>query len=393
MKFKFKNYIMMIVLIICLGCQKRAKDTIQLIDTLNENIATSNTPGLAVSIIKKDSILFQRGFGKASLENETPMTPEGILNVASISKTIVATAIMQLWEQGLIDLNANVNLYLPFSIANPHFSETPITVLQLLTHTSSIYDSSVYQNSYICGDSSVALENWMISYFKIGEEKDNVFTCFLKEEPGATYNYSNVGYGLLALLVEKISKTPFNLYCKTHIFKPLNMEDTGWFLDEIDNQDLITPYLYISEEQKDSVPENFNKLFRNKEIKANANNPLCTYGFPNYPDGQLRTSVADLSKFLIAMINGGKYLDQQILKASTIKMMLTPQIIDNDKQGICWRYTGMEAIWGHGGDDPGVQSGIYFNPELAIGVICLKNNNEGSRTKILKELYLTAKDL
>lgn len=380
------------LVLVCLGCQKNVKNTATLTKFLQENIIESQTPGLAVSIIKEDSIVWQKGFGKANLEHETPMTTEGIINIASVSKTITATALMQLWEQGLVDLDSDINTYMPFSVTNPNFPEIPITFMQLLTHTSSILDSSVYENSYACGNTTIELKDWITEYLTIESKYNTKSAPFLNTEPGTTYNYSNIGYGLLAYLIEIITKTPFNQYCKENIFIPLKMNNTGWFLSEVNIQNHITPYLYITEENRQSIPKIFEKLLQD-DVLVNDNNPLCLYGFPNYPDGQLRTSVSDLSKFLVAILNDGRYSGNQILKGTTIQMMLSGQTPADDKQGICWRYTGMEMIWGHGGDDPGVQTGIYFNPELRIGMICIKNNNEGSRTEILKELYQTAKNL
>ena len=315
------------------------------------------------------------------------MTTDVIGNVGSVAKTITATAIMQLWEQQFIQLDADINTYLPFPVRNPHFPESKITVEQLLTHTSSIIDNRSYEQSYSCGDSNIPLQSWLINYF------DNGMGAFSEATPGSNYGYSNVGYGLLGAIVEHVSKKPFNVYCREHIFTPLEMNQTGWFLNEINSEKHMTPYLYAPEKERKNVPPGIQKLLISEEVKADENNALCLYGFANYPDGLLRTSLDDLSNFLIAMINGGSYSGKQLLKKETVAFMLTPNSPENDKQGLCWRYTGMENIWGHGGDDPGVQAGLYFNPDLKIGMICLKNNNMGSRTEILRELYVTAKRL
>ena len=312
------------------------------------------------------------------------MTTNTIGNVGSVAKTITATAIMQLWEQHLIQLDADINTYLPFSVRNPHFPEAPITIEQLLTHTSSIIDNKSYDQGYACGDSDIPLTSWLTTYFDHAED------AFGQDIPGSNHNYSNVGYGLLGAIVEGVSKKAFNDYCKEYIFTPLEMNQTGWFLHEVDTENHMTPYLFAPKEDLKDIPEGFQKLLMDPELKPNENNALCFYGFPNYPDGLLRTNLNDLSNFLIAMLNGGSYSGRQILKKETVALMLSPSSIDH-RQGLGWRYTGMENIWGHGGDDPGIQAGIYFNPDVKIGMISLKNSNAGSRTEILRELYLTAK--
>lgn len=346
----------------------------------------NNNPGIAVGIVKDSAVLWEKGFGFSNIASETPMTTKTIGNVGSVAKTITATAIMQLWEQNLVQLDTDITTYLPISVKNPHFPKTPITIRQLLTHTSSIIDNKNYGESYSCGDSDVSLQSWLTNYF------EDAPTAFNNNQPGKNYEYSNVGYGLLGAIVENVSGKPFNEYCKMYIFTPLKMTQTGWFFHEINSKNHMTPYLYASQELDNLHPE-LQKLLISKEIKVNENNALCLYGFANYPDGLLRTSINDLSNFLIALLNGGRYSGKQLLKKETLELMLTSETSVDKKQGLCWRFTGMENIWGHGGDDLGIQAGIYFNPDLKIGMICLKNNNMGSRTEILRELYLTAKKL
>ena len=97
--------------------------------------------GLSCALVKGDSLVFSKGYGKANLQANIPATDNSVFLIASISKTITAVAMMKLVQQGLIDLDADINIYLPFAVKNPHFPSRKITCRQLLSHTSSIVDN------------------------------------------------------------------------------------------------------------------------------------------------------------------------------------------------------------------------------------------------------------
>jgi CubicO group peptidase (beta-lactamase class C family) len=178
-----------------------------------------------------------------------------------------------------------------------------------------------------------------------------------------------VGFGLLGYIVEEVSGISFNTYCQTHILDPLGMRKSGWFLHEVDTLAHIRPYSYQAESE-------YNKA-------------LNLYSFPNYPDGLLRTSVRELSYFLMAIIQGGVYKDARILKEASLKKMLTVQL-EGSGQGLCWNQTGFESLWGHSGGDPGVATYMYFSPQTKIGVIVFQNNHNGDLFNVFRKLYNTA---
>ncbi|RLD57136.1 MAG: serine hydrolase, partial [Bacteroidetes bacterium] len=244
-------------------------------------VIENKIPGIACCVVKENRMIWSGAYGWANIEKGIPMSIDGIMNIASISKTFTATAVMQLWEKEEIRLDTDINLYLPFPVRNPHHPELPITVSQLLTHTSSIVDGDYYDASYSDGDPLISLEDWVTGYLVPGGQFYNEKQNFSKTAPGFEHEYSNVGFGLLGYLVERISGMPFNEYCRVHIQEPLGMKQSGWFIHEIDSSKHITPY----------------------EFTAQENQPLELYSFPNYPDGLLRTSVRELSYFLLAIMN------------------------------------------------------------------------------------------
>lgn len=350
---------------------------------IKQYIQQNYVAGFSYGIVKDNKLVSYNSYGKANIEQNIPMNIDGVMNIASISKTITATAAMQLWEKGLLHLDSDINEYLDFTIHNPYYPDKPITLSQILTHTSSIQDGESYGHSYTCGDPKISLHDWIYGNLVRDGKYYNDGGNFGTWAPGEKRKYSNVAFGLLGYVVEKIAGMPFNEYCREYIFRPLKMNNTGWFLEEIDTNDHIILYNYIWNVGllKDYPTQNLTSL--------NDFCPLCLYSFPNYTDGLVRTSLRQLSNFLVAIINGGSYEDAQILKESTVKKMLTLQIDENNSQGLCWSKREFEGLWGHSGSDPGVETNMFFNPESKIGVITFQNTStwRNNSFDVVKKLY------
>ena len=349
---------------------------------ISKHMDKNKVAGLSVCVIKNDSIFWSNSYGYANLEENIHMNIDAIMNIASISKTITATAILQLVEKEELDLNADINEYLEFSVRNPNHPEKPITIKQLLTHTSSINDSEVYYKSYACGDPNVTLAEWIKAYFdntgKFYDEKNNFYSW----KPGEGYKYSNVAFGLLGFIVEEITKQPFSKYCKINITKPLGMNNSAWFIRDIDTLKQAKQYVIVNRRNKKS--EWITKL---NSLQTDDYFQLCNYSFYNYPDGLFKTSIKELSYFMIAIMNPGSYKGQQILDETTVSEMLTLQLEDNNRQGLCWIKVKAEPLWGHSGSDPGIQTRMCFNPQTKVGIILFQNSGRGSTLKLVKNIY------
>lgn len=353
-------------------------------------------PGFAACIVKEGKMIWSNAYGQADIANNKAMSIDGIMNIGSVSKTFTTIATMQLWEKGLIDLNADVNSYLGFRIRNPKYPDKPITVFQILTHTSSIIDGKAYGESYACGDPALSLNDWIHSALLSDGTSYNNGDSFGTWAPGDKRQYSNVAFGLLGLIVEKIAKQPFNVYCKKNIFQPLEMNKTGWMLSEVDTGNYIRPYAYITEENRKEYLT-YARLFPNEsEFKEGTYIPLCLYSFPNYSDGLVRTSVRDLSHYLTALLNGGELNGKRILKKETIDKMFTLQLEGNNAQGLTWRISDFETkhgkvkLWGHSGLDPGIQTFLFFNPANKTGVITFQNSPSDGIARIVGAIYEAA---
>jgi CubicO group peptidase (beta-lactamase class C family) len=324
---------------------------------IRAKMVEAGVPGLSACVVQGQRVLWARGFGWANVHRGVRCTPDTILMLASVSKTVVATAVMQAVEHGLIDLDRDVNEILPFRVRHPAHPFTVITPRMLLTHTASMRDNwHVLTPSYGRGDSSVGLGDFLRDYFSPRGRYFDPDRNFYPYPPGAHYRYCNMGVSLAAYLVEAASGAPFDRWCDDHIFRPLRMRNTGWHLADVDRSAVAMPYRYIA----------FRDRFR----------PYGQYGYPDYPDGQLRSRSTDLAKHLIAFMAHGHLGTTRILEGRTVEEMRRIQFPDVvPRQGIIW-YTqprNDDLYWGHTGGDWGVATRCFFRLSDGVGVIVLTN--------------------
>lgn len=326
--------------------------------------------GLAACVIVDREIVWKQGFGFSDWRMSRPFTPDTVMNVASVSKTVLGVAMMQAVEAGTLSLDEDISQYLPFKVTNPHCPGEKITLRHLATHTSGITDRwDVYKRTYnYDGDPKLPLESFLRSYFETaGSEysKEN----FLTAKPGEMREYSNIGAALAGLIVERAGKMPLNTLTKRRIFNPLKMSNTGWFLREID-------------------PKKHSALF----VSQNGLTfPIQTYGGVTYPDGGVRTSLSDLSVFFSAMLNDGAHAGVRILSPEAAREMQRFQFADHNRptnypakegnSGLFWRtkYNGTRV--GHGGNDPGVSIEMLTNLDRSIGVVLMSNTSLGGQDR------------
>lgn len=318
--------------------------------------------GLGAAIIVNKEVVWIKGYGYADKENQKPFTPNTIMNIGSISKTFTGVALMQAVEENKLSLDEDINKYLPFKVVNPYFPDEKITLRQLAIHTSGIADAyPTYDSVYhYGGDSPVQLGVFLKSYFEpTGKfySKEN----FLNHKPGTYREYSNIGAALAGYIVEIAVGKKLNLYTRQQIFKPLKMNNTGWFFSEINLANHSKLY------------DNQNSTIRNIEL----------YGEITYPDGGVRTSVSELSRFFIALLNDGTYKKTRILKkASVDEMLRLHYTIDNKPENVKLNEKNAGIFWstklnttriGHGGSDPGIKTEMLSDLSKDVAVILFTN--------------------
>lgn len=330
-------------------------------------------PGLSACIVKEGQTRWVGVYGDANIEASIPVDTVTLFFIASVSKTITVTALMQLWEEGLFELDDDINDYMPFSVRIPNDTLAPITFRMLCTHTSSIRDNWGLMPVYWNGDSPIPLEEYLFDYLNPEGANYNQNTNFYNQPPGTDYNYCNIGVTLLGYLVELIGDSTFTYQTKERIFEPLQMNETAWFLSELDTSHIAMPYSW-----------NGTSYF-----------PRGYYGISYYPAGSLRTSVDQLANFMLCYLNGGTYLGQQILQSSTIEMIRTPQVPQiNPGAGLIWHTAtfGGRVLWGHSGGFYGVTTALSTCPEENTGVIILSNGDDLDFAPIVDLLFNYAED-
>ncbi|MER9959055.1 beta-lactamase family protein [Mesorhizobium australicum] len=358
-------------------------------------------PGSAVGIVQDGRLLWAKGYGWADVKRKVPMTPKTIMNIGSVSKTITATAVMQLWERGLIDLDADVSRYLPYRVVNPKHPSMAITARRLLNHRSSIRDGKSYWETYACGDPAAALGDWLEAYLTPGgadyDANDN-FHGWAPGilEPDQTGGYCNVAYGLLGHLVECVTGTRFTDYCADHIFTPLGMNSTGWYVRDINVDRHAVLYGRVTNEtlEKQAIISSLLPApgLTIDELTPGGRMPHCLYSYPTYMEGLARTSIEELSLFLAAY---GSRSGNQLLKESTINLMLSEV---HDGRPLCWHKFILEngdVIWGHTGSDPGVRTFMGFREKDGTGAIFYFNGDDigDSREVLIESLFCNAATL
>jgi CubicO group peptidase (beta-lactamase class C family) len=328
-------------------------------DYIRAQMGAARVPGLAACIVKDDAVVWARGYGLRDIAQGLPVTPQTPFMLASVSKTITGTALMQLWDQGDFLLDDDVDPYLAFPVDNPSFPGDDVTFRQVLSHVASIRDNWGVMNSlYTTGDSPVLLGRFLAGYLVPGGKWYDASKNYFAAAPGTQYAYSNIGFALAGHLVEAIEGVPFDLYCQAAIFQPLGMQDTSWRFADFAPDTVAMPYGWKPATQS-FVPYGY-------------------YGYPDYPNGCLRSSVLDLARFLLAHMNRGSWNGVQVLSPAAEAEMRTihyPAL--NPTQGLAfytWKLGGMQLI-GHAGGDLGVSTEMWMRPDRHTGVIVLTNGD------------------
>lgn len=363
---------------------------------IRQKMERDHIPGVGAAIVDRSGVVWESAYGWADIERRVPMTLDTLQNVASISKTFTTTAVLQLRDQGLLSLDDDLEEHLPFPLRNPAYPDTPITIRHLITHTSSLRDGTAYSRLYACGDPKITLGVWLREYFTtsgIYYDRDENFESW---GPGETWRYCNVTYGVLGYLVERISGMPFPEYCRRQIFDRLGLHDTAWLLADIDLERHAVPYTWFDDGRPRGPSWGGLDLGVIRDPGAGSDALVdggyranCAYNHPNYPDGFLRTSVHQLSRYIQAYLNGGILGSTRILAESTVTEMLSTQLMHDDRaQGLTWsaHRHGDAWAWGHGGSDPGVNNDVRMLPRRGVGAIVLTNTNGIGPTEITGRL-------
>jgi CubicO group peptidase (beta-lactamase class C family) len=310
--------------------------------------------GLAVGVVRNGGLEFFHGHGLADIASNTPVTEDTVFRIASITKTFTAIAVMQLWEQGLLNLDAPANDYLrAYRLIPAKASFRAATVRHLLTHTAGIREVLHLSGLLRMRDLGETVKlGWPVpslaEYYRGGLHVD--------AEPGTRFTYTDHGFATLGQLVADVSGKSLNRYFREHIFDPLGMTDT----------DLIR-----SERVKSS-------LARGYELRSNGANPVTDYEVVTVGGGGAYSTPRDMARYLAALLAGGTVEQGSVLKPATMAAMFEPQYQPDPRVpgfglGFFRANLGGHLAVEHDGILPGFDSQIFLAPHEGVGVMAFAN--------------------
>jgi CubicO group peptidase (beta-lactamase class C family) len=311
--------------------------------------------GLSVAVVKNNKIIYTHSFGLKELETGTLLTDDCIFRIASISKSFSATSIMQLAEAKKISLEDDISKLAGFTVRNPKYPETVITLRMVLSHRSSINDSQ----GYFTLDAINPAKN--INWAK----------CYNDYEPGKGYMYCNLNYNMTGTIIEKISGERFDQYVKHHILDPLQLY-AGYCVDSLDRSRFASIYEYNVDSAK-FIASPAAYAPRREEIA----NYVLGYSTPIFsPTGGMKISATDLAKYMIMHSRLGKYNGKRIISKKSAKQMQTP-LSDTENYGLAIlkndKLIAGKIMTGHTGSAYGLYSAMFFQPEEKFGIVVISN--------------------
>ena len=316
-------------------------------------------PGMGVCVgTGGKGLTYVKALGVKNTKTKEALRPEDIFHMASMAKLFTGTGIMQLWEQGLLELDAPVTAYLKwFQMKDP--ASKDLTLRQLLTHTSGIPDVTDYHwDAPETGPD--ALENYVRS-----PELTNARLLWPAAEK--KFSYSNIGYDILGLVIAKVSGLSFEEYMTEHIFRPLDMADSTFFTPDRDMATICAPH--------EKNPDNQAVPMKN-----------YPYNRIHAPSSTLTSNLYDAAKW------GAAHLNQKMLKPETYKMVFEPfATVPNNGEEICLSWFCREQngyrLYGHEGADVGFRSSFWICPELDLYTVVCSNLSNAPLKKISKQIF------
>lgn len=331
-------------------------------------------PGLSVAMVDAEGTHFAAAYGWADLEAGTPLTVDTPLMVASASKLVVGLSLALADAEGDLRLSDPVQRHVDFAVENPRIGrdQAPIRLAHLATHSSGIADNwDLLDPLYRDGDPRASLAYFLPEYLTRGGRWYAGSKNFHRWAPGDAWMYSNVGAALAAHAVEGATGTRFRRYTHQRFFGPLGMENSAWFLADLADRGIepARPYTITAEGQWEPVPH---------------------YGFPTWPDGQLRSSARDMAQLLRLVLGKGRVDGVQVVPAAAVQTVLSRPVdrlsawyLDDYmlEQRVFWfdLDLGGRRLTGHDGDDYGVSSEVFYDRQSGVGVALVMNLADGEQ--------------
>lgn len=320
------------------------------IDSIRKNFQNI---GLYAIAVNNSRIVYSKSFGFSDTLIKDSIRGHDLFLIASVSKTFVGTAIMQLVEKKKISLDDDVNKYLDYSVRNPKFPQTPITIKMLLCHRSGLKRSSPYSGNFI----DVLIDG----------KKDKLEKLFEEFHPGDGFSYSNMGFDILGAVIEKATGIRFDEYVDNNILKPLKIYG-GYDISRLDTSRFVRTYSY-----KDGKFRKLSTVYSKEVIK----DYKLGYSINKlWPAGGMVISAHDLAVYMIAHMNKGKLKGEK-----RILTKRSEEILWERQAGTGFGLSFVHAVntipnvdlVGMTGGARGIHSLMMFSPEKRIGFVIICN--------------------
>jgi CubicO group peptidase (beta-lactamase class C family) len=315
--------------------------------------------GLAIGVVRDGRLDAFSGHGFADIASRTPVTEHTVFRIGSITKTMTAVAVMQLWEQGLVDLDAPAAEYLrAYRLVPAKPAHRPATVRHLLTHAAGL-PQLVYPTRAlkpILGETvPFGARVPTLAQFYRGE-------LHLLTEPGTRHTYSNHGFATLGQIVTDVSRTPLDRYLREHIFAPLGMEQT-----DLQRSDRVASALAVG-----------------YAVRAGGPRPVQDCDPITVGAGGVYSTVADMGRYLAALLGDGANEHVSVLKPETLAVMYAPQYRPDPRvPGVGLAFfrhdIGGHLIVEHDGLMPGFGSQLSVAPGDGVGVVAFTNGARNTK--------------
>jgi CubicO group peptidase (beta-lactamase class C family) len=314
---------------------------------MNEQIPSMleryHLPGASIALVRNGEMVWTQGYGLVNLETGTPVTPDTVFRLASISKTVTAWAVMRLVEQGKIELDGPVERYLTrWSFPPSAFDSSEVTVSRLLSHTAGLNVHGYGRSQQI--DPLPSLEQSLVNT-----------RVQIIQQPGSAFLYSGGGYTVLQLMIEEVTGEDFADYLQSEILDPLGMENSSF----LDSPKLLAKMANAYDENGHAFVQ---RQFREQAAAG------------------LYATAPDLARFAAAGLPGphGEKAGRGILLPETLERMYTPAPGTGGGYGLGYQ-TGYDKtpVVMHSGDNPGWETVFVALPEIGEGIVCLTNGDTG----------------
>ncbi len=340
------------------GAQVRTDVEVAAVDAIFEAFESTRTPGCAVGVSLKGEVILSRAYGMADLEHNVPNTPGTIFEPGSVSKQFTATATILLALEGKLSLDDDIRLYLP---ELPDYGE-PVTVRHLLNHTSGLRDWG----------SVAGIEGWPRT--RRAHTHTHVLDILSRQEAlnyptGEYYSYTNSGYNLQAILVERVSGIPFAEFSRTQIFEPLGMTDTQW---RDDFTRIVKDRAMAYRRGRDG---SWSTLMPFEDVHGN---------------GGLLTTVEDLLKFTWNLQTGELWGPRYVEEMHHQGVLNSGEVISYASGLQVGAYKGVPEVQ-HSGSTAGYRGHLSRFPDqdLGVAVVCNASSaNAGGLLHQVADLYL-----